>query len=257
MSDSRQQCVITRETTMRLASDVRDIYKHPLHSEGIYYEHDESDLLKGYAMIIGPEDTPYSGGYYFFKFAFPSNYPHSPPKAVFHTNNGSMRMHPNLYKSGNVCLSVLNTWHGDQWDGCQTISSILLTIRHILTKDPLTHEPGLGESHPDFFSYTQLVAFYNIRLATIDILSSAYIDRHFSNLLQTAKQNFIDDYDKKMKALEDAREGFDNFKTTRRLAPPDTLSTRSIYNIPQVRIDYDVLVRDLASMRQKLLTAST
>lgn len=62
MSDSRQQCVITRETTMRLASDVRDIYKHPLHSEGIYYEHDESDLLKGYAMIIGPEDTPYSGG---------------------------------------------------------------------------------------------------------------------------------------------------------------------------------------------------
>ena len=65
--------VVPKSTLKRLASDVRDIYKSPLDSEGIFYHHDETDLLTGYALLIGPEDTPYSGGYYFFKVSYPTN----------------------------------------------------------------------------------------------------------------------------------------------------------------------------------------
>ena len=50
--------VISRDTINRLLKDVKQIIKNPLTSHGIYYIHDESDMMKGYAMIVGPEDTP-------------------------------------------------------------------------------------------------------------------------------------------------------------------------------------------------------
>ena len=69
------QKTINKETIKRLLKDVKQIMKHPLTDNGIYYSHDENDMMKGYAMIVGPEDTPYFGGFYFFKFDFPSDYP--------------------------------------------------------------------------------------------------------------------------------------------------------------------------------------
>ena len=51
----------------RLMKDVRSIMKQPLHEHGIYYSHNEDNILKGYALIIGPEDTPYAYGYYLFQ----------------------------------------------------------------------------------------------------------------------------------------------------------------------------------------------
>ena len=68
MSESTK--VIKKETIHRLLKDVKQIIKNPLTDNGIYYSHDESDMMKGYAMIIGPADTPYFGGFYFFKFDF-------------------------------------------------------------------------------------------------------------------------------------------------------------------------------------------
>lgn len=59
--------VITRDTINRLLKDVKQIIKNPLTDDGIYYIHDEADMMKGYAMIVGPEDTPYFGGFYFLK----------------------------------------------------------------------------------------------------------------------------------------------------------------------------------------------
>ena len=88
---------ISKETLKRLVSDVKNIKKDSLESEGIYYQHDETDILKGYAMIIGPENTPYFGGYYLFELSFPTNYPFAPPSIVYETNNGHIRFHPNLY----------------------------------------------------------------------------------------------------------------------------------------------------------------
>ena len=56
---------ISKESINRLLKDVKQIIKNPLIDNGIYYIHDDTDLLKGYALIIGPEDTPYYGGNYF------------------------------------------------------------------------------------------------------------------------------------------------------------------------------------------------
>ena len=81
----------------RLIMDIKDLKINNLSKDGIYYEHDERNILKGYALIIGPKNTPYEFGNFLFTFDFPENYPHSPPIVKFCTNDGVIRFHPNLY----------------------------------------------------------------------------------------------------------------------------------------------------------------
>ena len=98
--------VISKESLHRLLRDVKQIMMNPLTENGIYYQHCEENMLKGNAMIIGPEDTPYYGGYYFFELNYPTNYPHSPPVVKFFTQGDQIRFNPNLYKNESMCFFV-------------------------------------------------------------------------------------------------------------------------------------------------------
>ena len=195
---------INKETMQRLLKDVRQIMKHPLTDNGIYYSHDDSDMMKAYALIIGPEDTPYFGGFYFFKFEFPDDYPFSPPKVTYMTNDGFTRYNPNLYKCGKVCVSILNTWSGDKWSSCQTINSILLTLCSLLNEAPLENEPGHGKSSKDFIPYQKSIEFSNINFAICDIinLSNKKIPSPFEIFYPYMIQNFEKNYDKIMAFIE-------------------------------------------------------
>jgi len=127
----------------------------------------------------------YFGGYYFFNFDFPADYPYSPPKLTYSTNDGVTRFHPNLYKNGKVCLSILNTWRGESWSACQTIRSILLTLLTILDDKPLLHEPGFRESSPDFKKYNRLILYKNVEfsiLRTISVNAEKYFPAHMITL---------------------------------------------------------------------------
>jgi len=169
MNDSKNslQKIVTKDTIQRLLKDVKSIIKNPLTENGIYYVHDDTDILTGYAMIVGPADTPYFGGFYFFKFSYPTDYPHSPPKVRYFTNDGVTRFNPNLYKCGKVCISLLNTWRGDQWTSCQTISTVLLTLCTLLCEDPLLNEPGVTKGSPDMPRYTKTIEFKNIEYSIL------------------------------------------------------------------------------------------
>ena len=156
-----------KEAIKRLASDVKFITKNPLNEEGIFYRHDEENILKGYALIIGNENTPYENGAYFFEFNFPNNYPEEPPKVVFLTNDGYMRFNPNLYTNGKVCLSILNTWNGEGWTSCQTIYSILISLLSIFNENPLLNEPGIKINNPDNVKYNKLIMYKNIEFSLI------------------------------------------------------------------------------------------
>ena len=238
MSSSEKK-VITKETIKRLVADIKDLRKNPLTEHGIYYKHDSEDMLKGYAMIIGPKDTPYEGGYYFFKFKFPTDYPHSPPKVSFYTNGHNIRMHPNLYKSKKVCLSILNTWHGESWTGCQTISSVLLTICSVLTENPLLHEPGVSKSHIDVKSYNQIINFMNIRIAIVDVLASkVLIKKGFKDLLDIARENFTGNYKRKLEIFEKAKKEYYEYIESLEYVPSAIVT--NLYGM-QVKINYDKL----------------
>ena len=168
--NDKKQHYVSRETTKRLIYDVREIMNCPLTEHGIYYSHDEENMMKGYAMIVGQEGTPYFGGYYFFKIYFPSNYPYSPPLFMFCTNNENIRFNPNLYIDGKVCLSILNTWQGEQWSSCQTISSVLLSLCTIFHDIPLLNEPGVNKFHPDIPRYNDILEYKNIEIAILKIV---------------------------------------------------------------------------------------
>ena len=159
----------------RIARDVCDINKNGLSDNGIYYIHDEDDIQNGYGLIIGPSGTIYENGYYYFRLAFPNNYPQSPPKVTFCTydNYNNTRFHPNLYRNGKTCLSILNTWKGDGWTSCQTIRSVLLTLSSILTNNPLTEEPGITIKHRDNIPYNEIIQFKNYQIALLGSVTSA------------------------------------------------------------------------------------
>jgi len=196
--------VISRNTVKRLAKDIAEIMKNPLTDNGIYYVHDETDMLRGQAVIVGPPDTPYWGGYYLLELLFPPNYPISPPKIVFYTNDGVTRFNPNLYKNGKVCLSIVNTWRGPQWTGCQTISSILLCIcASVLTNTPLLNEPGITETHPDFYNYNNILTFKNYEIAIIAMLKRDDISAKFESLMPWMISHFKENYKDIMKRLNE------------------------------------------------------
>lgn len=161
---------ISKASIKRLIGDVKEMRNTPLTSNGIYYHHDETDMLKGYAMIVGQENTPYYGGFYFFEFTFPTDYPHRPPAVKYYTNGDNVRFHPNFYKNGKVCVSILNTWRGDQWTSCQSISSVLLTLCSLLSENPLINEPGVTKSHRDMKSYNTIVTAKNVEISLLRML---------------------------------------------------------------------------------------
>ena len=232
---------ISKDTIHRLLKDIKHILKNPLTENGIYYIHDDTDILKGYALIIGPPDTPYFGGYYFFEIKYPSDYPHTPPKVTYRTNGNKIRFNPNLYTCGKVCISLLNTWRGDQWTSCQSISTILLTLCSILCEDPLLNEPGVNKGHVDVNSYNKIIQFANIDIAICDIINKkpSVFMPFFDNFYPFIKENFIKNYDKVVHFIEEANARLDNTPTIYKIG---------FYNMT-VNVDYNLALEKIkASM---------
>jgi ubiquitin-protein ligase len=186
--------VISKETFRRLIKDVKELIHQPLTSHGIYYQHNEDDFLQGKALIIGPMDTPYENGYYLFDFKFPPNYPHSPPEVKFCTHDGQTRFNPNLYVNGKVCISILNTWQGEQWTGCQTISTVLLSLCTLLHSNPLLNEPGITSRHNDILPYNTIITYKNFETAILKVLTSEYTRTHFSMFTAIIKEHFLEKF---------------------------------------------------------------
>jgi len=100
------------------------------------------------ALIVGPSDTPYSGGCFVFDIFFPDNYPNGPPHVWLKTTgNNTFRFNPNLYAEGKVCLSLLGTWsgsEGENWNkDASTLLQVLVSIQSLIfVPDPYFNEPG-------------------------------------------------------------------------------------------------------------------
>ncbi|XP_062232110.1 putative ubiquitin-conjugating enzyme E2 38 [Phragmites australis] len=104
---------------------------------------DRIDLLR--AVIMGPAGTPYHDGLFFFDIYFPPQYPSVPPLVNYRA--GGLRLNPNLYACGKVCLSLLNTWSGsgcEKWNPSNsTMLQVLVSIQAlVLNAKPYFNEPG-------------------------------------------------------------------------------------------------------------------
>ncbi|CAB5374909.1 unnamed protein product [Rhizophagus irregularis] len=87
------------------------------------------DLFHWQATIMGPPDSPYSGGVFFLAIHFPTDYPFKPPKINFTTRI----YHPNINSNGSIGLNILK----DCWSPALTISRVLLSIHSfVINPDP-------------------------------------------------------------------------------------------------------------------------
>lgn len=223
----------------RLISDIKDIKKNNLSKDGIYYEHDENNILKGYALIIGPKDTPYEYGNFLFIFNFPEDYPHSPPRVEFCTNDGIIRFHPNLYRNGKVCLSILNTWKGEQWTGCQTIRSILLTISSILENNALLNEPGISKDHRDLKYYDMIIKYKTIDTAILKLINkNIYIDKNLEVFEYLIKSKFKENYNNIVESINKIDNNIDYLIT-------------SVYDM-KIKINKKILLNNLLNLLKKI-----
>jgi ubiquitin-conjugating enzyme E2 Z len=233
---------VSKETISRLLKDVKQILKNPLTENGIYYIHDDTDMMKGYALIIGPSETPYFGGNYFFELNYPVDYPHSPPKVKYWTNANNIRFNPNLYVCGKVCVSLLNTWRGDQLTSCQTISTVLLTLCTLLCSNPLLNEPGVCKSHNDMSSYNEIIEFANIDVAVCDIVEKkqSVFMPFFENFYPFIKENFIKNYEKLLEIANKKNEEFKN----------QLVNFKTGYYSMNVNVDYNKVIQRLKSCKE-------
>jgi ubiquitin-conjugating enzyme E2 A len=95
------------------------------------------NMLEWVAIIFGPNDTVWEGACLRLSLSFPPTYPNHPPTVKFITP----MFHPNVYRSGDICLDILQ----NNWSPVYSVSSVLTSIQSLLT-DPNPDSPANPES---------------------------------------------------------------------------------------------------------------
>ena len=110
--------------------------------EGIAAHPTNPERTEWSAAIVGPEDTPYSGGVFYLQLNCPPEYPLKPPTARFITKI----YHCNVSNEGEVCHEILR----DKWSPVLTLAQVLVSIKSLL-KNPNLGFPGIDgyASFPD------------------------------------------------------------------------------------------------------------
>lgn len=144
-------------------------------NEGIYFNFSEDKQINTvyHKLIIGPEDSPYQGGFYAFQGQFPNNYPFTPMTMKTLTQGENVRKHPNLYVCGKCCFSFLGTWSGPPWTPCNNPRSVAISMRSVMTKFPLENEPSYEDITQKKIlhqKYADLIKWFNIKHAVYGVL---------------------------------------------------------------------------------------
>ena len=108
---------------------------------------DENDFYKWSVLFTGPEDTIFEGGFFKAILTFPEDFPQSPPEMRFITE----MFHPNIYKDGKGCISILHNPGVDQfneqeradekWRPSLGVEQILVSVISMLN-DPNCDSPA-------------------------------------------------------------------------------------------------------------------
>lgn len=169
--------------------------------------HNPDDLKEAYAMIIGPEGTPYEGGFFFYRVVFTNEYPFKPPTAKSLTQGSRIRFNPNMYTCGKVCLSILGTWEGPGWSALYSLKTILTSLLgQVLVENPLNNEPGFtsyAKTHIDCVNYNAITAYGTWKHAIVDALKGQLPipDKYKGYFQQIINKYVLDNYEKYTKRV--------------------------------------------------------
>nr|CUU97331.1 hypothetical transcript [Hymenolepis microstoma] len=128
-------------TLRRLRNELSIIEKRPLRDIKVELV-DSRDLFHWKAIIKGPLNSPYAGGYFLIDIQIPDAYPFLPPKLVFVTRI----FHPNISTDGDICFKK------SDWTSALSITDLLFTILDLLEypdfdKPGRTHISDMGKKN--------------------------------------------------------------------------------------------------------------
>ena len=184
----------------RIISDIAEIASD--YDPKIHIWYDENNITNIKALIIGPPDTPYEDGFFYFDINIPETYPFNHPSAKFETINGKIRFNPNLYEQGKVCLSIIGTWSGPKWSSVQTLKSLLLSIQSLLDEHPMINEPSYENVKRDdkrAIEYNEYIRFNTFDFAIYEMLKNKDHFPYFNDIIE---KYFIDNYDRLINKME-------------------------------------------------------
>ncbi|XBI23782.1 hypothetical protein VPH35_048956 [Triticum aestivum] len=103
---------------------------------------DRMDMLR--VVMVGASGMPDRHGMFFFDMQLPPSYPDAPPQVYYHSFG--LRLNPNLYESGTVCLSLLNTFGGEGTEVWSSATSSLLQVVVSIQGLVLNDQPYYNEA---------------------------------------------------------------------------------------------------------------
>jgi len=127
---------------IRIQRELQTLGQNPLN----FIQHlassvNDEGLQQVTGVMIGPENSPYAGGYFRFIITFPSTYPFSAPSFVFST----AICHPNVHSgTGATSADILF----NEWKPKKTINQVLESI-HLLLANPNYGTPIEAETMAD------------------------------------------------------------------------------------------------------------
>ena len=152
---------LERNSLKRIKMELNDLQNNPVMNIGLVVGlPNPNNIYEWRCSMLGPDDTPYSGGLFYLKIIFPKNYPNSIPKICFITPI----YHVNVLPLGRVCISTLNCWTPQY-----TIRKVLIDIWALLyTCNNCCNIPRYEEYQNNRKLYEAKCKYYTKKYARID-----------------------------------------------------------------------------------------
>lgn len=180
--EKTKMCNSNTKTVKRVSKEYVSLTKTlPVCCEAsVFARVDSTNSRKMRVLITGPGDTPYDSGVFMFDIFITDDYPTSCPKMQF-KNHGGVRMNPNMYNCGKVCLSLLGTWRGlpgEAWNSdTSTLQQLCLSVQsQILTEHPYYNEPGYEKEYntdkgkEESKKYNNYIRYYTMQHAVVGVI---------------------------------------------------------------------------------------
>ena len=87
---------------------------------------DKNNIYNWRCTLVGPNDSPYKGGYFQLFVKFPIDFPQNGPEIIFNTPIFHLNVNPvetKHAKLGHCCVSTIN-----HWDPATSIEDILVSV---------------------------------------------------------------------------------------------------------------------------------
>lgn len=200
----------------RLPNEIRmlDRERESHAARGIYVHVHEDDMRRIDVLIVPKHradsenaelQSPYTGGPFLFEITVGDDYPMEPPGVAFQPQQHHVRLHPNMYESGKVCLSIINTWGAKDWAPSMSLLALINTLDERFGERCLCFEPSRENSTlAEMMTFNAAVEMGKLQWVVLPVMATAPPKAYapFAEALESEFRAHYDHFLSRLGALE-------------------------------------------------------